>query len=303
MTTNFQKSPINQTGLLVLVTLVTTGLIHTSTTILAKSSTPANINSLVSISLCTDELALELSRPGQLRSVSYVSHDPYQSQYAKQASPILINHGRIEELIALKPDLVLHNQYSSRYTIAMLKKLNFKTLELPSSNSIKELYSNIKILATVLGTQKKGELLIQSIKHSIKSIENVNSQYYQKKTPSPTVLIYRLGGWLVKPPDLLDELIERAGGTNLARSMYPKQWNQVSLETIARLKPNYIIVSHSGRSSHSFSRYTLNHPIFNFYRNNNKLISIPSSWVNCGNPVLLKALKKIHIKLHSHYTH
>lgn len=258
------------------------------------------VNKLVSINLCTDELAMELAKPGQLISVSYIAHDPRQTVYAKKAEKLPVNYGQAEELIALNPDLIISSQYSSRYSKALLEKLGHNVLELPLAHSINDLYRNITLLAKTLQTIQRGQTLITSIKAEIAIIEKTIQNPSGKNKSRPTVLVYRLGGWISKPPELLDELIHRAGGRNLARSLGQKNWVQISLESIVRLKPDYLIIAHSGRNNNSFSRHFLNHPVFSFYKNKNRLISIPSAWINCGNPPLTKALKKIARVLHSH---
>lgn len=257
------------------------------------------VNKLVSINLCTDELALALAKPGQLISVSYISRDSRQTVYARKAAQLPVNYGQAEELIALNPDLIISSQYSSRYSKALLEKLGHNLLELPLAHSINDLYRNITLLANALQTEQRGKTLITSIKAEIATIEKTIQTAAVTKKTRPTVLVYRLGGWISKPPELLDELIQRAGGHNLARSLGQKNWVQITLESIVRLNPDYLIIAHSGRNNYSFSRHFLNHPVFSFYKNQNRLISIPSAWINCGNPALTKALKKIAFTLHS----
>ena len=62
---------------------------------------------VVSINLCTDQLALAVAAPGQLVSVSELARDPALSAMASRAAAIPSNRGRAEEVLALRPDLVL----------------------------------------------------------------------------------------------------------------------------------------------------------------------------------------------------
>ena len=62
---------------------------------------------VVSMNLCTDQLAMLLAAPGQLVSVSHVARDPRASALADQAMAYPVNHGDAEEIYLAKPDLVL----------------------------------------------------------------------------------------------------------------------------------------------------------------------------------------------------
>lgn len=53
---------------------------------------------VVSINVCTDQLAMLLAREGQLQSVSYLSRDPQLSVMADKAERLPINHAQAEEV-------------------------------------------------------------------------------------------------------------------------------------------------------------------------------------------------------------
>jgi len=258
---------------------------------------------VISINLCTDELAIELAKPNQLRSVSYISHDPQQSSYAKKAKQYPINRGLAEEIISLNPDLIISSQYSSAYTKSLLKRLNYSLIEIPNSNSIQGMYNNIKTIAKALGVSAKGEKLITILKNKIRHLAQ-KLKYIQRQKPKisvyrPRVLIYRIGGWMSKPPELIDELIEKVGAINIAREIKLSTWTQVSLEAIVRLKPDFIIFMHTDQTSFSLKRHHLSHPVFNYYKKNKRIIFIPSAWVNCGSPILIKAIARLQHKLYA----
>src|SRR6056297_3507789 len=76
---------------------------------------------VVSINLCTDQLAMMLAAPGQLISVSDLAADPHRSAMAEAARAYPVNHGRAEEVYLLDPDLVLTGAYNARATVEMLR--------------------------------------------------------------------------------------------------------------------------------------------------------------------------------------
>ena len=62
---------------------------------------------VVSINLCTDQLAMMMAGPGQLVSVSHLAGDPTYSTMPEAAAAYPANRGLAEEVYLLKPDLVL----------------------------------------------------------------------------------------------------------------------------------------------------------------------------------------------------
>ena len=62
---------------------------------------------VVSVNLCTDQLALMLAAPGQVISVTKLAAVPRVSTMAAQAADIPANSGLAEEIYMLQPDLVV----------------------------------------------------------------------------------------------------------------------------------------------------------------------------------------------------
>ena len=61
---------------------------------------------IVSMNLCTDQMALLLAGPARIVSISFLGPDPAESPLAGLARGIPVNHGLAEEVIAVKPDVV-----------------------------------------------------------------------------------------------------------------------------------------------------------------------------------------------------
>ena len=76
---------------------------------------------VVSINLCTDQLAMLLADPGQVVSVSRLATDPLSSSMVEQARAYAANRGGAEQVFLMHPDLVLAGQYTSAETISLLR--------------------------------------------------------------------------------------------------------------------------------------------------------------------------------------
>jgi iron complex transport system substrate-binding protein len=104
-----------------------------------ETSAPVAPTRVVSMNLCTDQLALALADPAQIVSLSHFATDPNMSVRWKQAEEYPLNYGRAEEISFLHPDLVLADTWSNPDTIAMLKTLGMRVEQLPSGTSLPEI--------------------------------------------------------------------------------------------------------------------------------------------------------------------
>ena len=90
---------------------------------------------VVSINLCTDQLAMMLADPGQLVAVSHLARDPRSSTMVAQAMAYPITYGRAEEVFLKAPDLVLAGTYTTQATVDLLQGLGVEVALLAPPSS------------------------------------------------------------------------------------------------------------------------------------------------------------------------
>src|SRR5277367_2630302 len=93
---------------------------------------------VMSLSMCTDDLLLELLPVDRIASVTYYAREPSNSYLWPQAAKVAINSGTVEEVLAQKPDLVLAGTYTTPAARALLKKLHMPLLEVPPAADFDE---------------------------------------------------------------------------------------------------------------------------------------------------------------------
>ena len=106
---------------------------------------------VVSMNVCTDQLAMLVARPGQLHSVSYLARDAGSSAMVQEAGAYTVNHGLAEEIFLMKPDLVLAGTYTTRTTVSLLRRLGFRVEEFPPEASFEDVRANIVRMGDLLG--------------------------------------------------------------------------------------------------------------------------------------------------------
>src|SRR5687767_13774080 len=67
---------------------------------------------VVSLNLCLDQLSLALAAPGQLVGISDLSEDPRISPRWREAQLLRPTRKRSEEVLSLRPDLVIVDDYA-----------------------------------------------------------------------------------------------------------------------------------------------------------------------------------------------
>jgi iron complex transport system substrate-binding protein len=114
---------------------------------------------VVSMNLCTDQLALMLAREGQLISVSDIARDPLTSAMHLEAAAYPVNHGGAEEIFLLQPDLVLAGVWSDPATVAMLRGLGIEVAQIDVANSLADIPDLVREVGRLLDRETEAEAL------------------------------------------------------------------------------------------------------------------------------------------------
>ncbi|WP_428633679.1 ABC transporter substrate-binding protein, partial [Sedimenticola sp.] len=146
-----------------------TFLLCIGTVLIADAAEPPQ--RIVSINLCTDQLLLMLGEPGQIASVSHLALEPNSSYMARQAKAYPVNHGKAEEILALKPDLIVAGAYTNRSLVGLLKKLGYRVERFPLASDIQDIRDNIRLMARLIDKKAQGELLVADMDSRLEQVK------------------------------------------------------------------------------------------------------------------------------------
>lgn len=118
---------------------------------------------IASLNLCADEYALLLARPGELVSVTRLSHDPGESPMAHRARAIPANRGSLEDVIARRPTTILTMGGGGRSTGLLAGRLGIRTIDLPSPADIAGVERNLRTVAGAFGDIKRADPWLERI--------------------------------------------------------------------------------------------------------------------------------------------
>ena len=164
----------------------------------------------------------------------------------------------IEQIAALKPDLVLAAEINTPEQVKALTDLGLTVYYLSNPKTLEDLYTNLETVAKLTGHATEAAALVDSLKKRVAAVDArilpLNSRpmvYYEIDATDPTKP-YTYG-----PGSFGDLLLQRAGGANVGSSL-SGQFAQMSLEQLVVANPAIIILGDSnyGTTADSLKKRT-----------------------------------------------
>ena len=215
--------------------------------------TPTAPRRIVSLNLCTDQLVLALADRDAVRSVTWLARDPQSAVMAAAAADVPVNHGLAEEIIPFAPDLVVAGIYTTRTTVALLKRFGLPVLELDVPQSLPAIAAQIRTVAHALGHPERGEAMVTAMMADLTAL----APYQRGHGPSPwcTIRTVSLGA-----RSLIDDLLTRAGLRNLAAELALTHYGRLSLDLLLLGQPDLLILNTRDDLTPSLTHQVLRHP-------------------------------------------
>ncbi|MBA8879844.1 ABC transporter substrate-binding protein [Phyllobacterium myrsinacearum] len=246
----------------------------------ARGEAPKRV---VSMNLCTDQLAMLMASDGQLYSVSHLAKDPAASVLAEEAAPFVTNHGLAEEIFLMKPDLILSGTYTTRATVDILKRLGFRVEEFQPESSFDDIRANVRRMGTLLGRDARAEELLQAMDAALASVPS-------RSAKTPTIALYYANQFTSGRDTLAGEVVNRAGLNNLGEKLGLQGTQKLSLEQLVMAKPD-LIAAHDAYPAPALAYEAQVHPAFRAALQGKDLIDVPDKYWICGAPFTAQAVK------------
>lgn len=212
---------------------------------------------IVSVTLASDEILLDIvDERERISAVTYLADDASISNVVEKAKGIKKIRANIEQIIELRPDLVIAAGYLGSDFIKLLKSAGLKTMVLKEVNDIGSIRNNIQMIGKAVCEVENANKLVSNMEEEISEIRS----NYNPPENRPEVLFYSAPGFTAGPESLINELITMAGGSNAFDSVSFVRSSKISLEYIVEKDPDIIILSNFSPSDPDFESSFLNNP-------------------------------------------
>lgn len=245
---------------------------------------------IVSLNLCTDELAIRLADPARIASVSWLSQQ-LGSNVIREASKLQANYGMGEQVLSAKPDLVLAGTLTTRVTVEMLKRASVRVEEFGIPSTMQEVREQITRAGEVLGEDARAQEMLTQIDARMARIAQ------DKRPVRPTAIVLNPNGFTVGRGTLVDEIMAAAGLDNIAANEGFDFRGQVPLEVIASQSIDILIVSTNRDGPPSLATNLLKHPILERMPKT-RIVVIPGGLWSCPGPAIADAAERLHEAAH-----
>jgi iron complex transport system substrate-binding protein len=235
---------------------------------------------VVSINLCTDQLALAVAAPGQLISVSRFAADPGASAMAAQAAAIPANGSGAEEVFALAPDLVLAGRFTAPATLAMLDRLGVPVAVFDEARSLADIRDRIALMGRVLGREAAAAALIADFDAGLAALAPPPGD-------RPRAALYGAQGYADGRATLPGDILAAAGFANVAEDS-----GFLPLELLVERAPE-AVVSGAGRAAPSRADAILDHPVLARITGHRGPLRLRGPDWQCGTPAVLDAIARL----------
>jgi len=240
---------------------------------------------VVSVNLCTDQLALMLAAPGQIVSLSRLSQDPDSSSMAEAARAYPTNGSGAEEVYLLQPDLVLAGSFTAAPTVQMLRDLGIRVEQFAPARSLDDVPERIARMGAALGRETEAARMIADFRAELDRLS-------ARPARRPRAALYYVNSYTVGDRTLAGDILRAAGFDNVAAEAGLERGGTLALEQLVMLAPEVIV---GGRDYPGQARAedNLNHPALGSLPGTRMAGTLTDrDWI-CGTPKVLNALRRM----------
>jgi iron complex transport system substrate-binding protein len=246
---------------------------------------------VVSMNLCTDQLAMLVAAPGQLHSVTWLAIDPQSSAMAEIAQGLAVNHGLAEEIFLMNPDLVLAGTYATPSTVGLLRKLGIPVEEFAPENSLEDIRANIVRMGEILGQQQRARAILVEFDSALNR--------YMANTPNGiTAATYFANSYTAGRGTLVDALIQASGMENIAARLGFAGTSRLPLEVLLLAAPDVLIDADEQPSMPALAQQNFVHPAYRRLAAESFHTAVPSKYTICGGPFTAEAIRLLRDAAH-----
>jgi iron complex transport system substrate-binding protein len=244
---------------------------------------------IVSMNLCTDQLLMRLVEPERILSLSHLSHEAGATP--PELLPILkrakVNRGLAEQVLVMKPDLVLAGTFSTLHTTALLRRVGVRVETFDLELSFDDMRANIRKLGAAVGETERSERMIAEFDRELAALRR------EASAEAPIYADIGVNNWMPGEGTLHAEIVNAAGLRALGQALGFSGYRTVPLETLIQTNPALISASTPYANPPSVATRALAHPLLRRMLDASVTFDLPARYTQCANPDSLNAIRRL----------
>ena len=247
----------------------------------------AGLPRVASINLCTDQLLMTLADPVQIVGLSPYSRDAARSYAADEAKNYRRLSGEAEDVLMLRPDVVVATQYTKRATRELLKQQGMRVVEFDVATSIDDVKEQIRRMGDLVRHPDHAQIQIARLDAAVARAKEAAARRPYR------VLALARRGWVSGDNSLTSALLSVTGLSNAASGLGITHGGFAKLEAIVAARPDFILISDGSDVAEDEGSALLLHPALEKMYPPSRRIVIPEDLTVCGGPMLADALDRL----------
>ncbi len=240
----------------------------------AAGPAAASPQRIVSMNPCIDQILVGVADARQIAGISHWSHDAAASAMNPAVARRFPAHfGTAEEVMALRPDLVLLSLHTPLATKAALQRMGVQTQEFGVPGSVAESHAQVLAVARAAGHAERGLAMVRAIDRALLASRHVGAQ-----TPA---LIRMSSGLTPGEGTLIVQLMGHAGFRNQSAAYGLGMWDMAAVEPLVRRSPGLLLTDRPERL----------HPVLR--RAGVRAVRFPGNLFACAGPGMARAAARL----------
>ncbi len=256
----------------------------------AMATPPAKPQRIVSTNLCIDQLLLRLVEPERIVSLSYLSfgEDAIAPSIAPLGRGVKPNRGGAEEIVALKPDLVLAGSFSTLTTTPLLRRVGARVMLVDAETSFDDMRTNLRKLGEAVGEPARAEAVIARFDADLAAL--------QAHIPAGEAPIYAqisTNNWIAGSGTLDAAIVNAGGFRTLGQALGYLGFRSIPLEALIQTKPDLMSTATPYSDPPAMATQALMHPLLRRMAKTTPSLDLPTRYTECATPDSLIAVRML----------
>jgi iron complex transport system substrate-binding protein len=205
------------------------------------------------------ELVYALVPPERVPSVNRAAQDPRWSNVAEVAQRSVGVGWEPEAIIAQRPEVVIAARFDPRDLVDTLQRAGLTVVQVPQRYEVEGIFQDVLFVGYVLGEEERALALERALRGRLQALTDL----IPKGERRPRVLsLFTFGDriYAAAKGSIAGMVIEMAGGVNAAAEAGITPPGIISVETIAALNPDVIIIPQAPEAAERFRDQLLTEP-------------------------------------------